>query len=80
MTDEIKTSAEVMEAAALPRLREVHADPNATELDANALKGAKPVSEKSPAEWAYQRLVLYIQNFEKQLDAEHEVAMVFHRL
>ena len=37
----------------------------------------KPVSAKSPAEWAYQRLILYIQNFEEQLDEEHEVAVGF---
>lgn len=38
---------------------------------------AKPYEEKSPAEWAYERLILYIQNFEEQLDDEHEVAMGF---
>lgn len=32
---------------------------------------------KSPAEWAYDRLVLYIRNFESQLDASHEIAMGF---
>jgi len=32
---------------------------------------------RSPAEWAHDRLVLYIRNFEKQLDAEHEIAMGF---
>ncbi len=37
----------------------------------------KPISEKSPAEWAYERIILYIQNFEEQLDNEHEVAMGF---
>ena len=37
----------------------------------------KPLAEKSPAEWAYERLILYIQNFEEQLDNEHEVAMGF---
>jgi len=37
----------------------------------------KPVGEKSPAEWAYERLILYIQNFEARLDADHEVAMGF---
>lgn len=33
--------------------------------------------EKSPAEWAYDRLVLYIRNFESQLDATQEIAMGF---
>ncbi|MGH1370079.1 MAG: DUF6173 family protein [Maritimibacter sp.] len=37
----------------------------------------KPVDSKSPAHWAYERLILYIQNFEEQLDNEHEVAMGF---
>ncbi len=36
-----------------------------------------PMEEKSPAQWAYERLILYIQNFEEQLDNEHEVAMGF---
>lgn len=38
---------------------------------------AKPRDRKSPAEWAYQRLVLYIQKFEERLDADHEVGMGF---
>jgi hypothetical protein len=32
---------------------------------------------KSPAEWAHDRLVMYIRNFESQLDAAHEIAMGF---
>lgn len=36
-----------------------------------------PVEVKSTAEWAYERLILYIQNFEEQLDNEHEVVMGF---
>ncbi|MEM9853181.1 MAG: DUF6173 family protein [Pseudomonadota bacterium] len=64
----------------LPKLREVHTDPTAKNADAEALPAAaksKPVAQKSPAEWAYERLILYIQNFEKQLDPEQEVAMGF---
>lgn len=38
---------------------------------------AKPAEDKSPAEWAYQRLILYVQKFEEQLDADHEVGMGF---
>ena len=37
----------------------------------------KPLEDKSPAEWAYERLILYIKHFEEQLDNEHEVAMGF---
>lgn len=36
-----------------------------------------PIEEKSPAQWAYERVILYIQNFEEQLDNEHEVAIGF---
>ena len=32
---------------------------------------------KSPAESIYHRLILYIRNFEQQLDATHEIAMGF---
>lgn len=32
---------------------------------------------KSSAEWAYDRVILYIRNFEAQLDNAHEVAMGF---
>ncbi len=37
---------------------------------------AKP-SAKSPAEWAYDRLILYIRDFEKQLNGDQEVALGF---
>ncbi len=64
-----------------PRAHAVHADPKA----AAAAEGKPlpvsvsdtPLAEKSPAEWAYERLVIYIQNFEEQLDAEHEIAVGF---
>ncbi|MEX0283042.1 MAG: DUF6173 family protein [Paracoccaceae bacterium] len=62
----------------LPRLHEVHADPSA-ENSAPALPPAlqQADAQKSPARWAYERMIIYIQNFEKQLDGEHEVAMGF---
>ena len=47
---------------------------------ANTTKTAsKPTAAKpkSPAEWAHDRLVAYIRNFESDLDAEHEIAMGF---
>lgn len=78
MNDEISTSAEAAEAAVLPCVHEVHSDPEAcTGLTEVPEKLQKPDAAKSPARWAYERLILYIQNFEKQLDAEHEVAMGF---
>ncbi len=72
MDDKIATSAEALEAAAIPQLHEVHTDPEA--------KTPAPVASdapKSPARWAYERLIAYIQNFESTLDNEHEVAMGF---
>lgn len=58
----------------------VHANPDAVSVEQEPLPEAvakTPVESKTPAEWAYQRLILYIQNFEKLLDAEQEVAMGF---
>ena len=84
--DEISTTAEFAEVAALtaaaePRAKAVHADPaQCGTLESAPLPKAatrRSVEEKSPAEWAYERLILYIQNFEAQLDASEEVAMGF---
>lgn len=63
-----------------PRAHAVHTDPGAVTAEHAPLPKAmadSPGKPKSPAEWAYQRLILYIQNFEKQLDNEHEVAIGF---
>ncbi|MGH1331841.1 MAG: DUF6173 family protein [Paracoccaceae bacterium] len=79
--DTISTTAEAHEASAMPCARVVHSDPKApASAEQKPLPEAvtrKPVEKKSPAEWAYERLVLYIQNFEEQLDNEQEVAMGF---
>ncbi|GFE64840.1 DUF6173 family protein [Litoreibacter roseus] len=77
---EIKTTAEAIENAALPKSRAVHLSNCAPTPEQQPLpKGVtdKPLSEKSPAEWAYERLILYIKNFEEQLDNNHEIAMGF---
>lgn len=76
MGETIKTSAEAEEAAALPRRYEASAA-DGGKKDLPAAVAGKPVQKKSPAEWAYERLILYIQNFEQQLDNEHEIAMGF---
>lgn len=77
----IRTTAEAVEESAMPRLgRAAHADPEAHSVEEAPLPDAvarKPVAAKSPAEWAYQRLILYIKNFEGLLDREHEMAMGF---
>jgi hypothetical protein len=79
MDDKIETAAEALEAAALPRCHEVHSDPERCQGGSDVTEGValEPVQQKSPAEWAYERLIMYIQNFEKTLDNEHEVAMGF---
>ncbi len=80
MDDKIETSAELAEAAALPRCEEIHSNPEdqarCLTQRSEALR-KQPMAQKSPAEWAYERLILYIQNFEETLDNEHEVAMGF---
>jgi len=81
MDNDIATTAEVHEGSAMPCARVIHANPNAPAsaeqkpLPASVSK--KPIDQKSPAEWAYERLILYIQNFEEQLDNQHEVAVGF---
>ncbi|WP_108484808.1 DUF6173 family protein [Oceaniglobus ichthyenteri] len=80
MDNAIQTTAELAEAAAMPRAHAVHTDPSMKGAESAPLPpcmAKTPVKNKSAAEWAYQRLVLYIQHFEKQLDEEHEVAMGF---
>ncbi|MCF2904719.1 DUF6173 family protein [Octadecabacter sp. CECT 8868] len=75
MDDKIITSVEAMEATAIPDVHEVHTDPDKCAPDpADIPASSEP---KSPARWAYERLIVYIQNFEKTLDNEHEVAMGF---
>ena len=38
---------------------------------------AQKEAQKSPAQWAYERLILYIQKFEEGLDPDQEVGMGF---
>ena len=64
----------------LPKCHEVHTDPNAKSAAQQNLPAAvtkKPNAQKSPAQWAYERIILYLKNFEEQLDHEQEVAMGF---
>jgi len=77
---DVRTAAEAMEDAMLPRAHAVHSDPEAEGIEDAPLPAAVtegPRKAKSPAEWAYQRMILYIQKFEEQLDETHEVAMAF---
>ncbi len=78
---EIHTTAEAHEASALPRAHAVLADPDAPETAEQAPLPAAvmrhPLSEKSPAQWAYERLIIYQKKFEESLDSDHEVAVGF---
>lgn len=79
MSDVIATTAEAHEADAMPRKIDVHTDAPGASQQAQLPEAVtrKPIEQKSPAEWAYERLILYIQKFEEQLDEEQEVAMGF---
>ena len=79
MDNKIETSAEAYESSVQPRIHEVHADPEAPCATKAPLPQAlkQELKGKSPARWAYERLVLYIRNFEETLDGDHEVAMGF---
>ncbi len=78
-TDKMMAEAEAAEARMMLDRRVVHADPSTPETaEQQPLPEGvtrKPVEQKSPAEWAYERLILYIKNFEEQLSESEEVAM-----
>ncbi|WP_238113873.1 DUF6173 family protein [Yoonia sp. I 8.24] len=73
----IDTSAELLENDILPKTQEVHTDPNVPSPSAKDLPKAlnESTAKKSPAQWAYERIIMYIQNFEKQLDNDHEIGV-----
>lgn len=75
--NEIKTTAEAYESTAIPRCNAaIVVDGAAPTVEQKPLPEAVlEQGDKSPAEWAYERLILYIQTFEEQLDSEHEVGM-----
>jgi len=76
----ISTSAEALEADAMPRRHDVHCDPETPNAATQPVpKGVAktPVEQKSPARWAYERIIMYLKTFEESLDNEHEAAMGF---
>jgi len=80
MSGQIRSSVEVAEEAALDCARGVAKASD----DLCGTAETEPLPEpmatqgsKSPAQWAYERLILYIKNFEEQLDEAEEVAMGF---
>ncbi len=77
MAKKPKAKAKAKKPCVEPRAHVVHADPDAENKPLPESLSETPIDEKSPAEWAYERLVIYIQNFEEQLDNEHEIAVGF---
>lgn len=79
MDDKIETTAEIVEGDAMRLARAVHTGggpcPGPEDAPLPEAIAKKPVEQKSPAEWAYERLILYIKNFEEQLDGAQEIAM-----
>lgn len=75
MDNVIKTSADALEDDVLPKMRAANAAGTQDEKLPSAMTQA--VSKKSAAQWAYERVVLYLKKFEETLDAEHEAAMDF---
>jgi len=81
MTETHQFVADKADAASTPRAHLAHADPDSQvacgDLCPPASVAQKPLAQKSAARWAYERVILYIRNFEQQLDNAHEVAMGF---
>ena len=72
---ETHTTADAMESAAMDRAADLRVD-GRTHTVLVPEKLAKG-SGKSPAEWAFQRVILHLKAFEEALDDEHVVAMAF---
>ena len=79
----IRTTAEAYEESALPCRRGVTLAENGAPAETaeaqplpEALTSESPAA-KGAAQWAYERVLLYLQNFERQLDGEHEIALGF---
>ncbi|PIE10179.1 MAG: hypothetical protein CSA72_09245 [Rhodobacterales bacterium] len=77
MTREINNTADALEANAIPRLHEVHTDNGKSGDQPLPAAMQKPAKAKSPAQWAYERMILYIKKFEETLDEAQEIAMGF---
>lgn len=69
--NKIQTTAELIEGEVLAR---AYHDDGEDMVEHTA---KPPNRQKSAAEWAYERVILYIQKFEEHLDPEYEVAMGF---
>ena len=73
----INSTADALEASALPRFKNNLGEAAAPDLHMPDAITQTPIEQKSPAQWAYERIIVYIKTFEEQLDEEHEAAMGF---
>ena len=73
---EAKLAEAVRKASGLPERGQDETAQAAAEVGA-AFEPVLSPGDKSPARWAYERMVQYIRNFEAQLNANEEVAMGF---
>ena len=74
-----QNTADALENAILPEAYAIHvpaANDEAAVEEGTSQRHADP-SSKSPAEWAFDRIALYIENFEKTLNPDEEVSMGF---
>lgn len=75
----VKTTAEAVEGMALTKARVALAQglsrDTAETAELPAAVAAQSPEEKTPAQWAYERIILYIQKFEEGLDGDHEVGL-----
>jgi len=76
---DVKTTAEAVEGMALTKARVALAKGMKRDTAETAPLPEKVAAtspeQKSPAQWAYERIVLYIQKFEEGLDGDHEVGL-----
>ena len=81
MSMEYEVSAKLRTEPVLPQAGVVRMDCDegdcAERQPLPAAVAQQPVDQKTPAQWAYERLILYIQKFEEGLDPDQEVAMGF---
>jgi len=75
MDGKVSTTAEAAENAVLAHA--FHIDGQQLAENSERPEALKGDAGKSPAQWAYERIINYIQKFEESLDAEHEVGMGF---
>jgi len=81
MSTEYKVGAKLRTEPVFPKAGVVRTDSDtsnsAETLPLPAVMAETAPEDKSPAQWAYERLILYIQKFEEGLNAEQEVGMGF---